>query len=121
MIENFIDLFENNNSKTYYYVRMISRHPIALLTNNEREKKEIKKTYKPCAFFNVKNAQDLIKLTRKIVSGEIKKIIVDDMETLEDFYKNRIYSHVLFKYIITDDEIRDIILTDIALEKYSYE
>jgi hypothetical protein len=107
----FLDSNTRCNGKTYYYKKLMLRHYIPLVVNSDYIRKELLKT---CIVNGIQinfiyNIHSEIEM-RYLRSIALKHIcILDCPELLKE--PNIKYIEEL---IITDDEIRDIVLTDLS-------
>jgi len=120
MISEFLSTEEHQNSKTYYYLRLISEHPYGLLVENEDVKnnliqqyKELNRGYKIISIYNVNNEFDVSIVKTRYFSGSLNGLI-------DDVGKDDSHSELQEFNILTQDKIREIILTDMALGEYDY-
>lgn len=125
----FLNSEERKNSKTFYYLRLVVFHNIPLLTNSEANKIKFyteclkisgANTYRTFPIYNIRNYHDL-KTVQYLLDNGIK-VIIDNKEVGLDCQKNLEFSLGLYwGGKMSDDQIREIILSDLVEGKYYYE
>lgn len=126
----FLDSNERRNSKTYYYIRLISEHLIGLVVHNEKYKNELRKQYRQLdrgweviPIYSIQNDMDVWTIKDRIKRGTLEGLIIDNelISSRERDLAGLLWDDKNNYKWLTDGEIREIILTDMALGKYMYE
>lgn len=108
----FLDGTERCNSKTYYYIKTINNHDdIALLVHDTTYRQNLKHSTKGVKSDNIfyhRAWDDMKKLEQLIGCGRIKRLIIDN-------HNVDLRGFDYYNMIMSDDEIREVVLTDLAL------
>lgn len=129
-MHTFLDSNERRNSKTYYYIRLVSEHPIGLVAHSEQHKYELRKQYRQLnrgweviPIYNIQNETDVWTIKDRIKRGTLEGLIIDNklISSKERYIAGLLWTDENHCKWLSDDEIRDIILTDMTLGKYGYD
>lgn len=125
----FLDRNQRNNSKTFYYLRLISEHRVGLVVHNGNYKDELRRQYmdlnrgfEEIPIYNIQNPKDIYLIRSRFQRCSLEGLVCDNEIVQDILNKNWTINDCLgnLKWL-SDDEIREIILSDMALGKYMYE